>query len=175
MSLNKCRKGQFFSYDAIIGGVVFLIAMAMLFSYWFGTSPATQKESDLARETLRLSDMLLTPGSPEDWQTKQLADIKQIGVTASYDANELDDDKFKTLDGTQRPLLLSIDSDQIKSKLNFVYEFNVTIETDTSFISCFGKCGPRASSNPAELVEVNRVAVLNNDVVRVKVNAWYEK
>lgn len=188
------KKGQFFSYDAISGGVVFLIAVALLYSYWFGASPTMQKEAraDLVRETLRLSDALLTTGSPNDWQTQlstalsppppatsnpsdvqaAINSIKQVGLMASLEENELDKDKLNNL-----KLFLETDFDvnylKLKQKLNFAYDFNVTIEANNVFYDCVGKCGVRASPNPQELVETTRVITMDDDLARLKINAWY--
>lgn len=160
------KKGQFFSYDAIVGGVIFLIAVALLLSYWFGTSPAMQKESDLARETLRLSDTLATPGNPADWHERAELEIKQIGLTTSYDKTEGDEAKFTKF--------AAMNYETVKDKLNFAYDFNVTIiGRNGDIIARAGKCD--IQTTPVELVEVNRVAVYKNDLVRVKINAWYEK
>ena len=60
-------RGQFFSYDAIIAGAIFLLSLALLMSYWQGTE--RQMETDSSQEAVRLAGTLLTPGSP--WTGKK--------------------------------------------------------------------------------------------------------
>ncbi|MBI5158582.1 hypothetical protein HY992_00500 [Candidatus Micrarchaeota archaeon] len=175
--VRNSKKGQFFSYDAIIGGVVFLVAVALLYSYWFGASPTMQKEAraDLVRETLRLSDALLTPGSPSDWHASatDIENAKQIGLMSSLEKNELSNEKMNALI-TYLTADFTPNYKKLKQKLNFAYEFNATIETNRVFYNCVGKCDLLASPSPKELVEVTRVITIDNDLAQLKINAWYE-
>ncbi|MEW5996234.1 MAG: hypothetical protein AB1657_01420 [Candidatus Micrarchaeota archaeon] len=65
-------KGQYFSFDAIIGGVIFILTAMALFSYWYGiTSAFDQRHELLAKEAFRVSEILFTPLSPGvavDWK-----------------------------------------------------------------------------------------------------------
>ncbi len=58
-------KGQYFSFDAIIGGVIFILTAMALFSYWYGISGTLdQRHEALAKEAFRISEMVLTPIEP---------------------------------------------------------------------------------------------------------------
>lgn len=58
-------KGQYFSFDAIVGGIIFILTAMALFSYWNGVSSSLDQNHDLlAREAFRISEMLFTPLDP---------------------------------------------------------------------------------------------------------------
>lgn len=58
-------KGQYFSFDAIIGGVIFILTAMALFSYWYGISGTLdQRHEALAKEAFRISEILFTPVEP---------------------------------------------------------------------------------------------------------------
>ena len=69
-------KGQYFSFDAIIGGVIFILTAMALFSYWYGISGTLdQRHESLAKEAFRISEMLntpLDPGLAMDWRDAHL-------------------------------------------------------------------------------------------------------
>lgn len=69
-------KGQYFSFDAIIGGVIFILTAMALFSYWYGISGTLdQRHESLAKEAFRISEMLYTPIDPGlavDWRDAHL-------------------------------------------------------------------------------------------------------
>lgn len=58
-------RGQYFSFDAIIGGVIFILTAMALFSYWYGiTSSFDQRHEMLSKEAFRISEMLMAPVEP---------------------------------------------------------------------------------------------------------------
>ena len=58
-------KGQYFSFDAIIGGVIFILTAMALFSYWYGISGTLDQSHEmLAKEAFRISEMINTPLEP---------------------------------------------------------------------------------------------------------------
>ncbi len=69
-------KGQYFSFDAIIGGIIFILTAMALFSYWNGVNSSLDQNHDLlAREAFRISEMLFTPADPGlsvDWRDSHL-------------------------------------------------------------------------------------------------------
>jgi hypothetical protein len=84
-------KGQYFSFDAIVGGTIFILTAIALFSYWNGINGSFDQAHDmLAREAFRISETMLTPVPP--------------GITAGWrDAHVnyslVDDDCSLLLDG----------------------------------------------------------------------------
>jgi hypothetical protein len=63
--MNRFLKGQYFSFDAIVGGTIFILTTIALFSYWNGINSSFDQTHDmLAREAFRISETMLTPISP---------------------------------------------------------------------------------------------------------------
>lgn len=55
-------KGQYFSFDAIIGASIFILTLVAVMSYWYGVnSSIEQQQSSLSREAIRVSEMLYSP------------------------------------------------------------------------------------------------------------------
>jgi len=104
-------KGQYFSFDAIIGGVIFILTAMALFSYWYGISGTLdQRHESLAKEAFRISEMLYTPLDPGvamDWRDAHLnySAVKErcdnpspndafgSGYEVSFSFNEVDKEK----------------------------------------------------------------------------------
>ena len=58
-------KGQYFSFDAIIGAVIFVLALVALLSYWHSVRSFLDYQNDpLTKEAIRISNNLFTPPSP---------------------------------------------------------------------------------------------------------------
>ncbi len=63
--MGRFLKGQYFSFDAIVGGTIFILTAIALFSYWNGINSSFDQGHDmLSREAFRVSETLLTPVSP---------------------------------------------------------------------------------------------------------------
>jgi len=84
-------KGQFFSYDAIVAGLMFTILLTILYVYWSSLrSTMFTQVDDMFRTSIEVSNLLLTTGNPTDWTT---TNVKQIGITAGPNSLELDPNK----------------------------------------------------------------------------------
>ena len=63
----KILKGQYFSFDAIIGSVIFVMALVSLLSYWSSLRSSLDfQNNDVSREAVRISNTLLLQGNPSD-------------------------------------------------------------------------------------------------------------
>ncbi len=62
----KTLKGQYFSFDAIIASVIFILALVSLLSYWNSARTTLDfQNGDLTNEALRISEIALDPvGAP---------------------------------------------------------------------------------------------------------------
>ncbi|MBS3067116.1 hypothetical protein J4450_00315 [Candidatus Micrarchaeota archaeon] len=97
-------KGQYFSFDAIVASVMFILALFTLLSYWHSTRTALNSQTnDFAKEALRISDIMLTPGYPEGAACNSAAH-KQLGLSMGWQDRRINKTKFdcaKTLTQTQ--------------------------------------------------------------------------
>ena len=59
-------KGQYFSFDAIIAAVIFMMAIVMLLGYWHSVKSFLEYQSGaVSREALRVAASLFIPAFPE--------------------------------------------------------------------------------------------------------------
>jgi hypothetical protein len=90
-------KGQYFSYDAVIATVIMVLAFSSLIIYWTGTQKVVEERTNSRlADAGRIAEMLLTPGSPANWQAGDISAIRQVGITKTF-GNELDKDKLYRL------------------------------------------------------------------------------
>lgn len=72
-------KGQYFSFDAVIGASIFILTLVAIMSYWYGVSGSIeQQQSMLAKEAMRISEILYSPlevpyGVALDWKDRRLS------------------------------------------------------------------------------------------------------
>lgn len=100
------QKGQFFSPDLVIAVGVFVFGLALFFSssnsiFYQAELFDLRKESDELGHTL-IDSLVLSGGSPSDWETYNLVDINSFGLARSpnfltpekihYLVNNLNDD-----------------------------------------------------------------------------------
>ncbi len=59
----KSKKGQYFSFDAIVSVVIFVMAITILLSHWYSLKTKMNEQTTyLQDEALRISEILLGPG-----------------------------------------------------------------------------------------------------------------
>ncbi|MCX8194748.1 MAG: hypothetical protein N3G22_01420 [Candidatus Micrarchaeota archaeon] len=83
------KKGQYFSFDAIVAAVIGIIALSTLIAYWSGAQSAVDSRAlPLHSEAARMSAALLSPGEPANW-TNFLppsggigGNIRQVGIAS---------------------------------------------------------------------------------------------
>ncbi|VVB66294.1 Uncharacterised protein [Candidatus Gugararchaeum adminiculabundum] len=186
---HTLKRGQFFSFDVIMGAVVFLIALFLLTTYWWGIRNSfddTRENMYLA--TLRVSDLLMTPGAPTNWADPG-AVAGQYGLMKNWTYQKLDIYKAKRFLSLTRPITGNYND--IKKSLGAQnYEFYITIENvsypagsasnPNSLICCdnndpcINPCifGARPT-NAIESVSVDRTATLpSGEAVKIHTILW---
>ena len=163
-----CKKGQYFSFDAIVAVVIFIIALTILSNYWFGVNEVIRSQDDgMYRDALRLSDSFMTSGVPIDWNTN-VANAHQIGFTTGYEGNALNDTKLKAFHTYLYFAGTTLDETRYQAsrglfRTQYDYYFNVTYDdpstgTQTTLYE-FGKNPALYGSN--NTVRVDRLGSLN--------------
>lgn len=96
-------KGQYFSFDAIIASVIFILALVALLSYWYSLRSSLELQNGaVSKEAFRISNILLTPGYtppqpvgaapiPPD---QSCLSMTQLGLAISWDDRRIDRAKF---------------------------------------------------------------------------------
>ncbi len=177
------KKGQYFSFDAIVSAVIFVLALALLSNQWY-TVNAIQSEMDdeLHSEALRISDALMTPGSPLDWQN-EFENALQIGVAEDYSSNSLDFDKVDEFNQTvMNPEGVDLSEyNETKNKFNIpTYEFFIRIVNTEGNGNAVGRIyNYSIGRDPFEYGSnhtsiVHRAATLEDEFVNMKVIVWRE-
>ncbi len=125
--LMRMYKGQYFSFDAIIATVIFILALLALLSYWQSLRTSLDVQSgDLTKEAIRISDALLTPGYlPSGQNPADCAAMAQLGFAVSWEDRRLDRDKIECA--------ISLAPEDVRSKLATPYFMTAEVtlqETD---------------------------------------------
>lgn len=80
-------KGQYFSFDAIIASVIFVLALVALLSYWHSVKSFLDYQNDqLSRDAVRISNLLFTPPEP----SADCADMDRLGFAFSWNDRRAD-------------------------------------------------------------------------------------
>ena len=148
-------KGQFFSYDAIVAGLLFILLLTLLYTYWNSLrSTISVKIDDVTRIAMDASNLLMTPGFPNDWTS---GNYNQIGLTADYNSIVIDGRKVESL--------RSITPDMIRQKLA-VSPYYVYIEV--------GELDPigYAPDNALSKVTIKRPVILDDELVNLSITVW---
>ena len=75
-------KGQYFSFDAIIGASIFILTLIAILSYWYGVGNSIEQQQTVyAKEAIRIADILYSPteipyGVTVNWSDKHIDLVK---------------------------------------------------------------------------------------------------
>jgi len=157
------RKGQYFSFDAIIASVIFMIAVVMLLSYWHSVKTFLEYQSgDMSREAMRIAAMLLSPPSPSYALGNNCGNMQSIGLVNSFVDKTINESTLECLRSQQQ-----VNSNFLKSK--FATPYNVAINVTKVAKAGSSKpdyytIGTIDTSKPSsEIVKIRRIATLVDD------------
>jgi hypothetical protein len=169
-SKAACKRGQIWTFDFIIGLVavsfifmIYLIMWNSLILRWSLISGNTAIETSafMASESL-----LATPGEPESWEMLPQIDDNMSAIGLVNGRNELNRMKLDKLVAENATAY-----DYVKARLGLQkYEFWIQV-TDLSGEIIYYEFG-NASSGLDESVDFERLAVLDGEPVRVKMEVW---
>ncbi len=140
-------KGQYFSFDAIIASVIFVMALIALLSYWYAVKNYLESQNDeLEKEAIRISNLLLSPSYP----SSDCSQIESLGLAKSWNDSRIDADIFQCQSLG--------DKEWVKEKLATGYGVSITVtklpELDRWTI------GGEPSPEVREVVRMHRFATL---------------
>jgi hypothetical protein len=162
------RKGQYFSFDAIIASVIFMIAVVMLLSYWHSVKTFLEYQSgDMSREAMRIAAMLLSPPSPSYALGKNCGSMQSIGLVNSFVDKTINESTLECLQSQQQA-----NSTFLKSK--FATPYNVAISVTKVAKAGSSKAsytiGTIDTSKPSsEIVKIRRIATLVDDAGKTSI------
>ena len=156
--INKSKKGQFFSYDAIVAGLLFILLLSLLYIYWNSLRTTISINiDDSTRIALDVSDMLLTPGYPLNWDS---TNFNQLGLTKDYNTIVIDENKVGNLSTiglynyTLLKQKLAVGPNEIYIKIGTGITIGMQPEASTS------------------LVTITRPAVYKGNLTNLSITIW---
>jgi hypothetical protein len=143
-------KGQYFSFDAIIASVIFVLALVALLSYWHSVRSFLEYQNDpLSKEAIRVSNLLFIPGSP----SSDCASMTQFGLANRYDDRRVNASIINCINSTK-------DGAWLRSSLGTPY--NVTIKVTRISDAASWMLGGDVSGTPNNIVKLRRLATVVN-------------
>ena len=168
---SSYKKGQFFSYDAIIAAILFGIVLSLIFVYWISIRTSIGSETtEMFSLALSISDSLTKPGIPQNWHEIYYGDIKKIpkiqsvGLTEGY-SNKINVGKFSNFSN-----LTAYEEgyEELRERYgSFIYEFHVLLEYDGKTLSA-GK----SYDDPGRKVSIKKPVVVDGKPGNLTVTIW---
>jgi hypothetical protein len=150
-------KGQYFSFDAIIAAVIFVMALVALLSYWHSVKSYLDYQADpLSREAVRISNLLFTPPSPSPDCTA----MSRFGFSLAWDDRRINS---SILDCAS--LMTGVSPTWLKQRLGTPYEVSIIVSDLSSDIpATVAVIGGSADDvkNAEEVVKMRRLATVVN-------------
>jgi len=175
------KKGQYFSFDAVVATMILVVAFTSLVGYWFGAQSVIEERSNsLYVDTLRVADSLMSPGVPSNWTgipTPNLLDnIRQPGLTTGF-SNELDLQKLLKLDSLVNSGMPGSAFDanyaKLKKLLRTSGECYIVIERTDAAAAPY-TFGRFPAANASGVAIAHRGATLSGHPMRMRVFLWRE-
>ena len=174
MDAKTHSRGQMFSTEIILSFSLFMAALVVFLFVWNSLSNSyAEEQSDRRMEVslLGIADMcVLSPGDPQDWeQLPAPQNANAFGLASSR--NVLSSSKLSALQS-----LFTSDPANTTMKMG-AGGYGLFLEvTDTSgtVLYNFGQAAD-ASNTSISQIGANRLAILDNDVVNVRVQVWRVK
>lgn len=144
------KKGQYFSFDAIIASVIFIMAIVLLLSYWHSVKVFLDYQtSDVAKETMKVASLLFVPSFPEG---ADCSGIENLGFAQSWEDKRL---RGELLDCSRTQ-----GTGWLKEKLGIPY--NVSIRVTHLDDNSWYYIGDDIPSDAGEAVNMRRAAAIVN-------------
>ncbi|MCX8197108.1 MAG: hypothetical protein N3G80_02205 [Candidatus Micrarchaeota archaeon] len=165
-------KGQLISTELVISSTIFVAALIVLFFSWNMISSSyfeEQTQKDMQTILLGISDMVvLSPGYPSNWEQGDIAEVNAFGFASSR--NVLSASKLSAL------AVLEGYYPSAKEKMGagpFDVSITVMDANSGSILYSFGRSPPQTA--PFVSVSAERLALLEKNIVRVRVEVWKKK
>ncbi len=162
MTARNTKKGQYFSFDAIMASVIFILALTLLSSHWFSLRAQIDDRSDyLQTEAFRISDALLGPGDPPNWYF-DIPHATRVGLSVNSSLpSDLNLDTLQMAQG-----IISSDERAYNASRNLLGTgADYWVEVNTTYFDrnyqnfTFG----RRPLNPTEIAKVRREIVVKTN------------
>lgn len=146
-------KGQYFSFDAIIAAVIFVLALVALLSYWHSVRSFLDYQNDpLTKEAVRVSNLLFAPPAP----SPNCNSMARLGL-----ARGVDD---RRVDGAVLSCASAQPAAWLKEQLGTQYDVSITVTSMADGTTIAIPEPVEGAPEPANKVNMRRLAtVINTD------------
>jgi len=144
-------RGQYFSFDAIIGSVIFILALVALLSYWYSVRSFLDFQNDpLSKDAIAVSNLLFTPPSPDS----SCGTMEKLGFAKNWNDRRVDASILACAGSKDQQWLKSSLGTQFNLSINVTNKAN-----DSSFL-----IGGDVPASALNVVKIRRLAtVLESD------------
>jgi len=144
-------KGQYFSFDAIIASVIFVLALVALLSYWHSVRAFLDYQNDpLGKEAIRVSNLFFLPSSPTD----DCNTMTRFGLAAGIDDKRVSSVVLGCAKGKDEAWL------QRTLGTGYGVSLRVTNVSDSHYVTIGGDVP--TSPAPVNVVRMRRLATVVN-------------
>jgi len=160
---ENCR-GQAWGFDLMMAAILFTAGIIVFFLYSINY-PTEGKETldKLFYEGNIIADNLLSEGSPDDWDSSNVA---RIGILNDNKINQTKLERFSDLASAdyQKTRVL------FNTKYDYFFNLSETIIIDSDPIEGIGSSFQ--NQNPTNLIKITRLTVYNNKPVTLNIYIW---
>ncbi len=143
-------KGQYFSFDAIMASVIFVLALVALLSYWHSVRSFLDFQNDqISKDAIRVSNLLFTPPSPSP---SPCSTMERLGFAMDW-ADQRVNESVVDCSKTQS-------QDWLKQELGTPY--NVSIKVTDLANGSVTYIGGGVPSGTTNVVKIRRLATVLN-------------
>ena len=154
------NKGQVWYFDFILSLIIFFAASMILFQYVFNQKQASPVLSqELAIDAITASSLLVSDGIPTNWT---LASVEIPGILSGH--YNVSMDKWNALEG-----IASVSPTQFKSLLRTRFSPRILLQELNGSVAASIGASP---SNEKHLVQVTRIVIRNESIMRLQVILW---
>jgi len=151
-------KGQYFSFDAIIAAVIFIMALVALLSYWHSVKSYLDYQNDpVSQDAVRISNLLFTPPtpSPPPGASSVCDGMTRLGFSISWDDRRVDQ---SIVDCTSTA---ASNPEFLQRVLGTPYDVEIDV-TDLSYARPTVVIGAPVPADAIEVVKMRRLATIVN-------------
>jgi hypothetical protein len=172
MEMRKHTRAQLFSSELVLASCFFIMALVIFTMTWYSMVNSygeEQADQQMQSVLLGVSDSLvLSPGDPSNWESSVLEDASSFGLAAA--PNRISGNKAATLQS-----LNATQYHRVKENMGVgQYDIYISISNFTSAIYQFGRRA-NSSNSLVQSFSNERLALLNDSIVRVYVQVWRQK
>jgi hypothetical protein len=145
-------KGQYFSFDAIIAAVIFVMALVALLSYWHSVKSYLDYQTDpLSRDAVRISNLLFTPPSP----SVDCVSMSRLGFSLSWDDRRVNSEVVDCAEAQ-----VSGNPNWLKQRLSTPYEVSIAVTKLSDPQATVAVIGEAAPATAVEVVKMHRLGTV---------------